>query len=129
MSGMQELDRMIAMLREVAVTPLEAAPKVAQAIDDEIRQDIAAGRSPEGAAWKPTKAGEKPLQNAGDSLTVRAVGNTVIARLIGPSARHHKGFARGGIVRQVLPTARIPASMIRAIKRVLADHFRAAVRK
>jgi len=101
----------------------EAAPDVADAVERELQQTIAAGTDAYGKPWPPTKEGGRPLQHAAAALTVVAVGTTVITQVSGPEARHHLGRARGGLAREIIPTAEIPPSMNRAIKDVLGQHF------
>lgn len=123
-SANAQLTAMIAKLRALprALTT-EAAPAVAEVLDTEIRAQIARGQDPDGQPWQPTQTGAQPLRNAGKALTVKAIGNVVLARITGPEALHHMGRVAGGVVRQILPSARLPQSMTRAIKRVLAERF------
>jgi len=118
------LDDYIARIRALPELGRRAAPAVAQAVELELKRQIAAGVDPDGKSWQPTEDGRKPLETAAAALTVGAQGSTVIMRLHGHIARHHRGRVRGGVVRRILPTSAIPAPMIRVIHEVLADEFR-----
>lgn len=112
------------MLRDLPKELVQgAAPEVAKALESDIQGSIAAGRAPDGAAWQLKKDGGKPLQNAGSHVTVDVVGTVVLVKLTGDDVRHHKGTARGGIRRQVLPTRKIPESVSRAISKVFGKTF------
>jgi len=122
--GFAALDRQIRRIRELGQLAEESAPAVAAAVKKEVTAQIARGVGPDGKPWKPTKSGEKPLQNAGKALTVRAVGPVVVLRLTGYHARHHLGAVKGGVRRPILPTRRIPDPVTRAIKTVVTRQFR-----
>lgn len=124
MSGFQEIDRMVATLKTLDKLGAKAADDVAHVVEAELRRTIAAGTTPDGKQWEPTEAGERPLRNAAAALGIAAVGSTVYVRLTGPEARHHKGRARGGIVREIIPTRGIPDVMAGEIRAVLAEHFK-----
>ena len=125
MSGEDQLDAMIATIRKLPELGKQAAPDVAAAVEADLQRTIAVGTTPDGEPWKLTKEGDKPLTGAAKALAVVAVGTTVFVRLTGPEARHHLGRGRGGVVRQVIPTKRIPAKMATAIRSVLERHFTA----
>ena len=129
MTGAAELDAMIARLRALGSLTELAAPDVAEAIHAELQRTITAGTSPEGVPWQPTRDGRTPMRNALAAVRCAAVGTTIYVRLVGPEARHHKGRARGRIVRPVLPTtSKIPAAMAEAIRTALTWHFDDVVR-
>lgn len=123
-NGFSELDAQIERLQALEDFPRKAAPDVAEALEDELHAQIKRGEGPDGRPWEPRQEdGEKPLQNAAKALAVVPIGTTVFARLKGPEARHHKGTAKGGTIRRILPVKGIPNPMVRAIKRVLKDRF------
>ncbi len=123
------LQSMIDRLRKVQKIDTTAAPAVAEAVADDARRTIGAGIGPDGTPWAPLKAtGGRALVNAAEALTVKAIGSLVLMQLSGPEARHHRGFARGGVARQIIPTRGIPDPMIRAIRKVLAVQFRDVMR-
>ena len=121
--GFAELDAMLARIQAVADLPRRAAPAVAEALEDELHAQIARGEGPDGEKWAPRQDGGAPLQNAAKALAVVPIGTTVFARLKGPEARHHRGIARGAVVRRILPVRGIPNPMVRAIKAALKREF------
>lgn len=124
MSGNDELQEMIAKIRALGKLGEEAAPDVAYAVEADLRRSIGEGTDPDGKPWDKTQAGETPLRNADKAVHVAAVGGTIFVRLTGPEARHHKGSARGGIVRAVIPTKSVvPDRMAAAVRGVLVRHF------
>ena len=126
-TGMDQLDAMIATIGRLPELARTAAPDVAEAVKVELERTIAAGTTPDGKPWERTEDGRQPLQHAASALRVAAVGTTIYVRLTGPEARHHLGRARGGKVRQVIPTTEIPARMGDEVRKVLVKHFGAAV--
>jgi hypothetical protein len=127
-AGLTEIDAMLAKLRALPGMAERSAPEIAKALDGEIRRTIAAGTSPDGTPWKPTKDGRAPLRNAGEALTTRAIGTVVLARLDGVEARHHLGAIRGSsksnwLARPILPSNRIPTPVTTAIHTVLKTEF------
>jgi hypothetical protein len=124
-SGHEALDAHIARLRTLGTSFVrDAAPEIADACRGVLERQIAAGVDPNGKPWPAKKDGEgKPLAHAADALVVVPVGTTVFMRLKGPEARHHKGIAKGGTVRRILPVVDIPAPMSRAITSVLNERF------
>lgn len=127
-AGFAALEAQIARLRRVATLPRDAAPACAEALQDELEAQITRAQGPDGRAWAPRQEdGGKPLQTAAKALTVVATGTKITARLRGHIARHHKGRAKGGIERQILPTRDLNAPMVRAVKRVLVERFNQAM--
>ncbi len=127
-TGFAALDAHIARLRSLPGIAGRAAPDVAESLLEVASEDIAAGKSPDGSQLQPTKEGAQPLRNAASALHVGAIGSTIIMRLTGPEARHHRGIARGGVIRQLIPTTKIPAQYAKAITEVLDEHFRTSMR-
>jgi hypothetical protein len=121
--GFAQLDGMIARLRALPGLAERAAPAVADAVREELQRTISAGTSADGETWAPKKDGGKPLQDAEAALTVVPVGKRIIIKLRGPEARHHRGWARGGVRRPIIPVNKIPAAMAHRIKKVLAAEF------
>jgi hypothetical protein len=103
-----------------------AAPDVAEVVEAELRRTIAAGTTSDGKAWAPREDGGKPLATAADSLVVVPVGTRILARLRGHVARHHRGIARGGIERPILPT-KITPQLGAKIRDVILEHAHKAV--
>jgi hypothetical protein len=117
------LDERIAKIREMRSFVRESAPAVAEVVEVDLAEQVEAGRSPDGEKWRPRKDGGRPLRTAASALRVAAIGTRVFVRLTGHVARHHLGTARGGIVRQILPTGGVPDSMNERIRVVLVARF------
>jgi hypothetical protein len=118
------LDAHIRKLRALGQLSARAAPKVATALEHELLANVERGVGPDGKPWPPTEDGHLPLQGAGDSLSVRAVGTVVVARLTGIHAMHHRGAVRGGVRRPILPSGKIPEPVAKAIDRVVDEEFK-----
>lgn len=126
--SLHELDAWIARVRKLPELVRAAAPDVARVVERELQKQIARASSPDGKAWQRNADGTTPLRTADKALAVAAVGTRVFARLRGHVARHHKGIARGAIVRRILPRAgEIPDALAQAIADKLAEKFREAV--
>jgi hypothetical protein len=123
MSGHAELERMIETIRDLPGLGRRAAPDVAEVLEAALERTIAAGTTPAGEPWQPTRDGRAPLTGAAKALGVAAVGSTIYVRLTGPEARHHLGTAAGGITRQVIPAGALPPVMAEAVRVVLNRHF------
>jgi hypothetical protein len=123
--GSAELQGMISALRQLPELGKRAAPDVAAAVQDELRKTADAGTTPFGQPWLARQAdGGRAMKNASASVRVGAVGTTILAIVTGPEARHHKGTARGGIKRQLLPVSgRIPRDIDTAVREVLTQAF------
>lgn len=126
--GAAEMDAMSAKLRAVSGMVARSAPEVALALEGELQRNIAAGVGPDGKPWKPTADGRAPLANAAAALSVKAHGTVVLATLDGVEARHHLGVVRGSskerwLARPILPNAKIPAPVTRAIHSALERDF------
>lgn len=126
MSGLDELDAMIAKCRALPKLAKRAAPDVAEAVRKAILETVNAGADTEGKPWAPRKDGGRPLEHAAAAVKVAAVGTRILARVAGPEARHHSGRAKGGTMRGIIPT-RLTPRIADAARKVLAEHFRALV--
>lgn len=120
----RDLDAHIARIRQLSNLAAKSAPQVAKELDAELRSQIAAGKGPDGKAWKPTKAGTPPLRNAHETLRVRALGTVILASLEGRHALHDRGWVRGGIRRQILPSAGVPQPVAKAVEKAVTAEFR-----
>lgn len=98
---MAELDEMIAMVRSLRTLAVDAANEAAPLIEKAIKTTAAAGQTPDGKSWAPTKEGKKPMTNAASHITVTAAGPVVRMTLTGPDVFHH--FGARGVRRQVIP--------------------------
>lgn len=117
--GFAELDRQIQRVRRIGDLPERVAPVMAEELERELLRQVRSGKGPDGQRLPLTEDGRRPLQSISRGLTVRAIGTTVIAALAFPFSLHHLGQARGGKVRQVLPTKQLPRSVVRALERAV----------
>jgi hypothetical protein len=121
--AMAKLDDVIARLRACGTVPEEAAAAAAEVTHAELTRQIAAAETPAGSSWPERKDGGKALATAGKALVVRSAGTAVYARLFGHVARHHKGTAKGGVRRQILPheiTPRLRTAIGERLRALLA---------
>lgn len=116
------IDRCRSLPRELVV---RSVPEIARALKADIDEHVARGQAPDGAAWQLKQDGEQALVGAQQTVDVSFSGSVVLAVMRGKFVRHHKGTARGGIRRQVLPTRKIPEAVTRAIGATLRKHFSA----
>lgn len=127
-NGDAELERMIARIKSIPGIAKRAAPDAAEAVVEALQRSAAAGTTPEGQAWAPRKDdGGRPLVGAEKALRGAAVGTRVFVRLEGHVARHHRGIARGGVERRLLPEKGITPEIGKAIREVVTEHFRRTV--
>jgi hypothetical protein len=123
-NGDAQLDAMLERLRTLPELARKAAPEVARVVERELERTIAAATTPEGEPWAPKKdGGGAALATAGKALRLAVAGSTIVVKITGHIARHHKGWGKGGVQRRVLPVRGIPAPMQRAIAPVLGRHF------
>ena len=123
--GRAKLDAWIKMLRTLpADVTREAAPAVADALRADIEASVSRAQSPDGTPWKPKLDGEQALVDAAQDVTVTPLDSVVLVKFTGKFVRHHRGMARGGIKRQVIPTRKVPDAVLRTISRVFATAFR-----
>jgi hypothetical protein len=121
------LDAQIAMVEGLGDLAASAAPDVADVVEKAFQRQIRAGTDAEGVAWQKTQEGKQPLETAGKALAVAPIGTRILCVLKGHIARHHRGTAKGGIVRAVFPERGIPGPMVTKIKAVLVDEFKLRV--
>jgi hypothetical protein len=122
-----KLAQHIERIRRVAGLPKIVAPALARALELELVSTAERGLAPDGTPWIPTEDGRKPLRNVAANLTVRAIGTVVVAVLGAPDAAHHRGSVKGGKRRQVLPSSKLPSSIVRAFERVAGEGFHAVM--
>lgn len=99
-SGMAALDEMIAACRSVPGMAERNRGKVAELLNDVVAQSVAAGTTPEGVPWKPTKKGTAPLRGAMEAVTVEVEGDGVTATLTGHHVFHQRGTKSASANRQ-----------------------------
>ena len=74
--GSEQIDNMQDVLRALESSGPEMAAAGTRALFNAVSKDVAAGKDPNtGAAFTPTKDGDKPLKNAAKALSWRIVGN------------------------------------------------------
>lgn len=120
--GAEAMTAFAAKLRNLRRLATEAAKEAAPAVEAVVRASAAAGTTPDGQAWKPTKAGSRPLANAASAVSARAVGTVVEVIVRGHHFLHHMGLARGKVVRQIIPTHLTP-ELAAALRRATARAF------
>jgi hypothetical protein len=123
--GHAKLDEWIKMLRELPEeTARGALPEVAEALREDLEATAGAGRAPDGSPWPPKKEdGGQALVGVTEDVDVSIVGTVVLVKLSGKFVRHHRGMARGGVRRQVIPTRKVPDAVGRAINKALVKSF------
>lgn len=121
MDGFDALNEEISRLRRVPELGKTAAPEIAKALDAALRENIAAGLSPQGNPWQPTRKGEQP--KLGRKLFVRAKGSIIEIVLGGKSYLHHTGIARGRITRRVIPTVDLPEKFATIVRDKMKEAF------
>lgn len=122
------IDRMIQACRALARLPELAAPIVARNVEAELRASASAGRAPDGTAWAPRKRdGGKPLANAANAISVKALGTVVLIVLTGHHVFHHFG-AGGKPARRIIPQGSIPPKLGNAIRLGFVEPFRKNVK-
>ncbi len=127
MAAENNLDLMVAELRALPGAAKAAAAEVGEAVREVIAENVAAQRGPDGEAWPKSPTGDV-LTGAAAKISITTSSGVVILRLSGPEARHHLGIARGKVLRRILPTRKIPAPMVEAIRRVLVKRMKDAVK-
>lgn len=126
-SGDEELDAMIRKVRSIRNLARESAPACAAAVQVEMAAQLKRGVDATGKPWRARKDGTPATLEGSDAeLVVVAIGPRIYMRLGGWAARHHRGRARGGIVRAILPVdKKLPPKVSAAIRDVLSARFAA----
>lgn len=100
---MAGLEEMIANLRALDGMVERATRYAAEELERAIKKTAAAGTTPDGVPWAPTKKGKRAMRNAAAHVSASAVGRDVIrVKLEGDDVFHHFA-ARGEVRRQVIP--------------------------
>jgi hypothetical protein len=86
---------------------------------------VDAKQTPTGEPWAPRKVGTAPvLDGAGAAIKSGYIGRTVLFRLLGVEARHHRGRIKGKVKRQIIPTgSTVPPTMAAAMAAVITRRF------
>lgn len=123
------LDAMIASLRAIEGMPW--AQVAAPAVEAFMREQLAAGQTPEGQPWLAKKDGGRPLAGAAAAYEQRVSGSAIIMRIGGGDKSryvfHHFG-AQGKPIRQQLPAGQLQARLGNAIRAGLVTPFKAATK-
>ena len=124
-NGFAVLDELQAKLRELPKVTDAITEEVASQLEAQLKQQIAAGVSPLGKAWKRNLDGSIPA--LGSKATVTALKGQVLYKLAGKSYLHHTGKARGHVTRQVIPVGSLHPETVKlildTITTALGDHF------
>ncbi len=123
-AGFRALDSQIAMLKVLVDLPDECVPGIARAMEQETHRTIAASTDPDGVPWPPKKDGAGFKFVKASDIAVGAFQRTIIMRIKSrPVVLHNNGYARGDVVRRVIPVGRIPARMAAQMKRAAVEAF------
>ena len=128
-SAFQALEDKIAQFRfRLADVPDDVVEDVAKIIDSEQRSTIAAKVDAYGQPWKAKKVDDGPFTFVKPSDVVTgAIGRTIITRIKTREAvLHHLGYARGNVVRRIIPVGKIPPKWSARIKERVLRAFREA---
>lgn len=125
-AAFRALDSRIAMMKVLVDLPDECVPAVARAMEQETHRTIAAKTDPDGKPWPAKKDGGTDFSfvKASD-IVVGSYGRLIITRIkTRHVVLHNNGYARGDVVRRVIPTKSIPKPMAAAMKRACVEEFR-----
>lgn len=116
-----QLDAIAARLRTLDSVGTAIAEDARADIEAEAKRTAAAGTTPYGEAWQPTKSGKRPLENAASkvSAVVSGVTTAVITLVLrGVEVFHDAAKGKSLPRRQILPTpGEVPARMKEIIAR------------
>ncbi len=116
------LEEIIAQINSYKDLPKKIAPQVADELRNIIAGNVKAQRNPDGSAWPKGQYGQSSvLTGAMSNISVNAIGAVITARVEGPEARHHLGAVKGKVVRQLIPSSKVPHSVVEAIRKALAS--------
>jgi hypothetical protein len=123
--GYAALDAMTRSLRELGPKLVEGVmPELGRALRSDVQETISAGTDPYGNTWPKTEDGEIPLQGAKDAMRLLVQGTRITLAIDGYRARHNKGWAKGGVKRQILPRAGLlPPKTAERFRKILEKHF------
>jgi len=128
-TGMKELDNLAKRFVELPDAVKEHIPAAAKAAEAEMVKTINAGTDPYGEPWLPVQTGprkgQQAMVNAAKALSTTTVGTKIFFKLVAPEARHHRGWIRGNVVRQVIPEKGkpLPPKVRDAIFKVIRETF------
>lgn len=115
---------MIASFRGLSQLDRRAAELAAPRLEEAIRRTAAAGTTPEGEPWAPTKKGGRAMRGAAGHITAKAYGSTVRIKLETADVFHHYGRGETEPRRRVIPDPGTrPAAVDAAVKAATAEAF------
>jgi hypothetical protein len=132
-ADLSQLDALVEQLRQVDRVGTEIAELALPDVLGEARRTAAAGASPSGEKWAPTKDGRLALPNAANVITAQVSGarNAVITLILpAPYVYHQNAKGKTLPQRQVLfrPDEGIPDPMVRSIERSAREVLARTVR-
>lgn len=129
MSGAEDMDRMIERVRKLGQLRARTAELARAKLEAVVRATAAAGTTPDGERWKPTKEGGRALANAAAALSVRVVGSVLQVVLTGHHVFHSRGAGRTLPQRKIIPANGdpIPDRYLDAVRAAAVEAFRQAV--
>jgi hypothetical protein len=129
-ADVDELRAIAERLRAIDEVGFDIAADAAPELEKAARASAAAGGTPEGQAWKPTRSGDAPLKNAAGAITAIVSGtNEAVITLVlrGHHVFHHYGSkARKLPKREIFPKA---DEFPKAWREVIAKAARERVQK
>lgn len=118
-AGAATIDQWIANIRSLPEMLNAAAPQIGEALLAEFQRTAAAGTTPEGEPWAPTKKGNRPLANAASSMQLVVSGNVIIIKITDHHVFHQ--FGAGSPARHILPSGGLPDRLGNAIRKGIVD--------
>lgn len=113
---------------QVAGIPEAMMPELVSAIASEQGKTIGAGQDAYGVAWPANKDGSKFTFVAVSDVVVGAVARIVFVRLKSRvPVLHHYGYAKGHVMRSVIPTKTLPKAWSNRILAIANREFEKAV--
>jgi hypothetical protein len=97
------LEEMIAHARSLERLNERAAEIAAPLLEARLKASAAAGTTPDGKAWAPTKRGARAMPGAARAVSVRAIGPTIRVSLDGVEVFHNFGRPGHEERRQIIP--------------------------
>jgi hypothetical protein len=91
-----------------------AAKRAAPLVEAQSKRTAAAGTDPDGKPWPAKQDGGRPLVNAADHVSARALDANVVIELVGPEVWHEMG-AQGKPVRRVIPDVEPSEALLEAV--------------
>lgn len=124
MNGDGAMSAMIEHLQGLKKLPEDVVREAAEEVLKAARATAAAGTTPDGKPWAPTKTGGRALVNAAEHLSIKILGRALVLTLKGIDVVHNFGTGRNP-KRQVLPDggAGIPKNIADAIRTTASRVF------